>query len=166
MKMIAFWDVAPYTLVEVYRRFRGACCLHHRCDRPAPCSVIEIEWFFRGDYFPPSLETWNVGKLLPDCTVQHTRRQSFSYYRRENPISHPAKRIFSYLVVNILEFLAVTKTCHYGALVREISVYCSWSVFDMVSLPCLFNSVECSWRHTHHSPLLWALQQYLAGQAV
>jgi hypothetical protein len=25
-----FWDVAPCSLVEVYRRFRGAYCLHHR----------------------------------------------------------------------------------------------------------------------------------------
>jgi hypothetical protein len=29
-KMIVFWDVAPCSLVEVYRRFRGDCCLHHR----------------------------------------------------------------------------------------------------------------------------------------
>jgi hypothetical protein len=25
-----FWDVAPCSLVEVYRRFRGAYCLHHQ----------------------------------------------------------------------------------------------------------------------------------------
>jgi hypothetical protein len=34
--MAVFWVIAPYSLVEVYRRFRGACCLHHqgdgRCD--------------------------------------------------------------------------------------------------------------------------------------
>jgi hypothetical protein len=30
MKMAVFWDVAPCGLVEVYRRFRGACCPHHR----------------------------------------------------------------------------------------------------------------------------------------
>jgi hypothetical protein len=28
-KMAIFWVVAPYGLVEVYRRFREACCLHH-----------------------------------------------------------------------------------------------------------------------------------------
>jgi hypothetical protein len=27
-KMAVFWDVAPCSLVEVYQRFRGACCLH------------------------------------------------------------------------------------------------------------------------------------------
>jgi hypothetical protein len=29
---IAFWDVAPCSLVEVYRLFRGACCLCHQGD--------------------------------------------------------------------------------------------------------------------------------------
>jgi hypothetical protein len=28
MKMNVFWDVGPYSLVEVDRRFRGACCLY------------------------------------------------------------------------------------------------------------------------------------------
>jgi hypothetical protein len=32
MKMAVFWVVAPYSLVEVYRRFGGICCLHHRGD--------------------------------------------------------------------------------------------------------------------------------------
>jgi hypothetical protein len=30
MKTAVFWVVAPCSLVEVYRRFRGACCLHHQ----------------------------------------------------------------------------------------------------------------------------------------
>jgi hypothetical protein len=29
MKMIAFWDIAPCSVVEVDRRFKGAHCLHH-----------------------------------------------------------------------------------------------------------------------------------------
>jgi hypothetical protein len=32
MKMAVFWDVAQCSLVEAYRPFRGACCLHHQCD--------------------------------------------------------------------------------------------------------------------------------------
>jgi hypothetical protein len=32
MKMAVFWVVAPCSLVEVYRRFRGPCCLHHQGD--------------------------------------------------------------------------------------------------------------------------------------
>jgi hypothetical protein len=27
-KMAVFWVVAPCSLVEIYRRFRGPCCLH------------------------------------------------------------------------------------------------------------------------------------------
>jgi hypothetical protein len=32
IKIIAFWDIALCSLVEVDRRFRGAYCLHHRPD--------------------------------------------------------------------------------------------------------------------------------------
>jgi hypothetical protein len=31
-KMAVFWDVAPRSLVEIDRRFRGASCLHHEGD--------------------------------------------------------------------------------------------------------------------------------------
>jgi hypothetical protein len=31
-KMTVFWDVAPCSLVEDYRHFRGAYCLHHQGD--------------------------------------------------------------------------------------------------------------------------------------
>jgi hypothetical protein len=40
MKMIAFWDIAPYSLVEVGRRFRGAFCLHHQ--RALMMEVVHI----------------------------------------------------------------------------------------------------------------------------
>jgi hypothetical protein len=32
MKMTVFWDIAPCNLLEVYRRFRSFCCLHHQGD--------------------------------------------------------------------------------------------------------------------------------------
>jgi hypothetical protein len=32
MKMAVFWVVALCSLVEVYHRFRGPCCLHHQDD--------------------------------------------------------------------------------------------------------------------------------------
>jgi hypothetical protein len=42
MKMTVFWDVAPCCLVEVYRRFRCACCLHHQGDdRPTQRNTPE-----------------------------------------------------------------------------------------------------------------------------
>jgi hypothetical protein len=30
MKMAVFWVVALCSLVEIYRRFGGTCCLHHQ----------------------------------------------------------------------------------------------------------------------------------------
>jgi hypothetical protein len=59
MKMAVVWVVVPYSLV-VYRCFRGACCLHYQCDDDGG-----------------SKRLWNVGKLLPDYTVQQPRRQPF-----------------------------------------------------------------------------------------
>jgi hypothetical protein len=32
VNMTVFWDVKPCRLVEVYRRFRSACCLHNQDD--------------------------------------------------------------------------------------------------------------------------------------
>jgi hypothetical protein len=32
IKMTVFWNTAPCSLVEVYRRFWGAYCLHHQSD--------------------------------------------------------------------------------------------------------------------------------------
>jgi hypothetical protein len=32
MKMAAFWDIEPCSLIEVERRFRGAHCLLHQGD--------------------------------------------------------------------------------------------------------------------------------------
>jgi hypothetical protein len=63
LKMIVFWDVAPCSLVDIDWRFRGVYCLHHRY-RP-------------GD--GGSKHLWNVGQFLRDCTAQNTRRQSSLY---------------------------------------------------------------------------------------
>jgi hypothetical protein len=58
MKMTVLWDVKPFSLVEVYRRLRGAYCLQ-RPDRG-------------------SKHLRNIGKLVRDYTAQHPRRQSSS----------------------------------------------------------------------------------------
>jgi hypothetical protein len=50
MEMTVFWYVAPCSLVEIDRRFRGVYCLHHQ----------------------------SVGQFLQDYTAQHPRRQSSS----------------------------------------------------------------------------------------
>jgi hypothetical protein len=36
MKMDVFWVVAPCSLVEIYWRFRGACCLYPQSDDSSP----------------------------------------------------------------------------------------------------------------------------------
>jgi hypothetical protein len=56
MKMTVSCDVAPWSLVEVYQRFRDACCLHHQGEDGGIKHL------------------WNVGKFLPDNTAQHHRQ--------------------------------------------------------------------------------------------
>jgi hypothetical protein len=55
LKMIAFWDIAPCSLVEVDRRFRGAYCLRHCPD---------------GDYFNPE-----------GCNLHTRRRENLKSHR-------------------------------------------------------------------------------------
>jgi hypothetical protein len=40
-KMAVFWVVAPCSLVEIYQRFRGPCCLHHQGDDNDPSCPIK-----------------------------------------------------------------------------------------------------------------------------
>jgi hypothetical protein len=48
-KTAVFWVVAPCSLVEVYRRFRGPCCLHNQVFWVvAPCSLLEVYRRYRG----------------------------------------------------------------------------------------------------------------------
>jgi hypothetical protein len=79
MKIAVFWVVAPCSLVEVYQRSRGPCCLHHqRDDRPDDGG---------------SKDLWNVGKLLPDYMVLQPRRQQSSFLNllvKESTISDPS----------------------------------------------------------------------------
>jgi hypothetical protein len=58
MKMAVNCVVAPCSLIEVFQRFRGTCCLHHQGDEDGGSKHLR-----------------NVGKLLPDYTVLQSRRQ-------------------------------------------------------------------------------------------
>jgi hypothetical protein len=62
MKMAVFWVAVPCSLVEVYLRFRGSCCLHNH--------GIPVDG--------GSKHLWNVGKPLADNTAQQPRRQPSS----------------------------------------------------------------------------------------
>jgi hypothetical protein len=63
MKMTVFWVVAPCSLIEVYQRFRGPCCLRHQGPDDGSSKYL----------------CRNVGKLLPDYTALQPRRQPSSY---------------------------------------------------------------------------------------
>jgi hypothetical protein len=54
VKMAAFWVIAPYSLVETDRRFRGVYCLYRSDD--AGSTLL-----------------WNVGLLQRDCTALYPR---------------------------------------------------------------------------------------------
>jgi hypothetical protein len=68
-------DVAPCSLVDFDRYFRGESCLHHQDHRP--------------DY--DSIHLWNVGQYLPDCMAQHLIRLPCSYSSWKPEISPTLK---------------------------------------------------------------------------
>jgi hypothetical protein len=42
MKMSVFWGVAPCDLVQIYRRFRGSCCLQYQDDDSSPLVLLAL----------------------------------------------------------------------------------------------------------------------------
>jgi hypothetical protein len=75
LKMTVLWNVAPCSLVEVYRRFRGGYYPHHRPDDGG------------------SKHPWNVGRRIPDYKAQHPRRQLSSYSLPWEPEISPIQRL-------------------------------------------------------------------------
>jgi hypothetical protein len=67
--MNVFRDVALYSLVEIYRRFRGAYYLHHQVRRAA-CSS---PWWWRSKHLR------YVCQFLHRHMEQHLRRQSVTF---------------------------------------------------------------------------------------
>jgi hypothetical protein len=64
-KMTAFWNIAPWSFVQVDQRFRSMYCLHRRVDRrPDDGSSTYL---------------WNIGLLLRDYRVVYPRRLSSLY---------------------------------------------------------------------------------------
>jgi hypothetical protein len=59
--MAVFWIAAPYSLVEVYQRFRGPCYLHHQGDELAMC--MESVWDIRTNQprQKPWPDQWGIG---------------------------------------------------------------------------------------------------------
>jgi hypothetical protein len=53
MKMAVFWVVAPYSLVEVYRRFRGTCCLIALMMEAARTSEMSVNLYQTARRYSP-----------------------------------------------------------------------------------------------------------------
>jgi hypothetical protein len=85
-KIAVFWVVGPCSVVEVYRRFTSACCLHHQ----------------------------GVGKLLPDYTVQQPRRQSASYSPPKISLRHNTIHNLSFIVNSLITKNGRDITLHGG----------------------------------------------------
>jgi hypothetical protein len=78
MKMTVLWDVAPCSLVKVYRRFRGVCCLHHQGDESLIALIGLIEAASTSE---TSVNYQTRRRNIPEDRHLHTRR-------RENLKSH------------------------------------------------------------------------------
>jgi hypothetical protein len=91
VRMAVFWVVAPCNLVEVYRHFRGACCLHQQGDEihrlkshlVKPCGEATLRCIQR-------LEALRIKKILIALRMEaaSTSETSVNFYyttRRNNP---------------------------------------------------------------------------------
>jgi hypothetical protein len=128
-KMTAFWGVALCNLVEVYRRFRGACCLHRPVDGG-------------------SKYLWNVGNLLPDYTAQQPRKQLSSYSPPWEPEISPPSHLHDlhpYLVPKAASFHETYQPKCYMLL-------CCTCAFELSLLLCVFFSISC---HLHTTGFLY-----------
>jgi hypothetical protein len=70
-KITAFLNIAPSSLVEADRRFRGACCLHHQSDRgviPQKAVIVTYTHVFT----LPSIDCY----AYADDTYRHAWRRS------------------------------------------------------------------------------------------
>jgi hypothetical protein len=94
-----FWDATPYNMVEIYWRFGEKYYLHLQAKKTRQASdylessskrdtLLLLASFLLGLLFNPEKECstllWNIGKLLPDYTASHSKRQYFDSHRRKN----------------------------------------------------------------------------------
>jgi hypothetical protein len=64
VKMTAFWDIAPCSLVDVDRRFRGAYCLHHQSNPHRPLKRRSTPTRLHGAISQKAVILSNVVKLI------------------------------------------------------------------------------------------------------
>jgi hypothetical protein len=103
MKMAVSWVVVPCSLVDVYQRFRGPCCLHHssgtlvnfyqttRCYNPED-NRLRIHRrenlksyfnFYVSDNFPFTVGTWlYIKEIVSLCTCIHLAMPQYLYQKQ------------------------------------------------------------------------------------
>jgi hypothetical protein len=81
-----FWVVVPCNLVEIYRCFRGACCLHHQGDESS-------SWRYR---------QYITRRNNPEDTLLHIRR-------RQNLKSHQKTSTLHYMAAYFTGRLDITR---------------------------------------------------------
>jgi hypothetical protein len=72
IKSAVFWDVASYFPIEVFRRFGATYCLRihgRRVSRPS-----NPAWLNFNPENEDSTFLRNVGKLLPNCILSHSKK--------------------------------------------------------------------------------------------
>jgi hypothetical protein len=84
MKMTAFWNITPCSLVEVEGRFRVSYCVHHQGDIThfPTCSTdsyISTRYFARGSFI--ALKT---GEVCTSETSVYFTYTAFLYYPEGN----------------------------------------------------------------------------------
>jgi hypothetical protein len=69
--MAVFWVVAPCSVVEVYGRFRGACCLHHQDDDShSGIPVRNVQQFFKQPFSYFAKETCHATSERLNPTIR------------------------------------------------------------------------------------------------
>jgi hypothetical protein len=119
--MAVFWVVAPRRLVEVFWRFKGACCLHHQGDRPyfiqfMIFSDIAKRLILRNIKWPSLPIFWvlpcrciQFPRLPLNCAVQPQSSASARFHHRPRaiilPLPAPTPSIPPLLIVMVLTVL-------------------------------------------------------------
>jgi hypothetical protein len=92
MKMAVFWLVAPRSVIEVCRRFRGACYLHHQGEvSTTPKTAIFVVRISRKCHRTPTSNTGDskhVPEAVPftssaNCCIYLNVTFSFSSYHMD-----------------------------------------------------------------------------------
>jgi hypothetical protein len=101
-----FWDVAPYSLVEVYRRFRGACCFHQQTGSTSKTSVNFYQTTRRNIPEDSDFHT-RCRENLKSHTVHWNRLQYLWKVKPAHPHLMPKKMINSLTVARLTEKVKV-----------------------------------------------------------